>query len=135
MKRLLAIDYGLKRIGLAISDPLKITARPLKTISNDDNLESEILKLFKEFEIEFIILGKPLPSENNKELLEKIDNFQSKLKSISNSNVVFWDESFSSKNAFKKMIESGKKKNFRKEKGNLDAFAAAEILTDYINSN
>lgn len=132
MKRLLGIDFGLKRIGIAITDPLQITARPLKTITYSDTTVSEILYICRENEVESVILGKPEKSNNNKEFLEKLIDLADKLKN--KINVEFWDESFSSKIAMEKMIESGKKKKFRKEKGNLDAFAAAGILTEFINN-
>lgn len=134
MKRYIAIDFGLKRIGLSISDPLKITARPLKTLDFSDTIFDVIKKEIKDNDVEKAIVGYPEKSNNNDKLLEEIDKLIDELNNLENLTVIKWDESFSSQKAMQKMIQSGKKKKFRQQKSQLDAFAAAEILTDYLNN-
>ena len=65
-KRILSIDYGSKRVGIAITDPLRIFAYPLKTINNDSNFWEKFLNIFNEFNVEKIILGYPLLKSGDK---------------------------------------------------------------------
>ncbi|MDC1068134.1 Holliday junction resolvase RuvX [Candidatus Kapabacteria bacterium] len=133
MFRILGIDYGLKRIGLSLSDLLQITASPFKTIFNTDTKVEEITDIINSQNVQYIVIGKPDQTKSNTEFMDSLNIFAEDLSKISSLNYEYWDESYSSKKAFNKMIESGKKKKFRRKKTNLDAFAAAEILTDYLN--
>lgn len=134
MKRLLGIDFGKKRVGIANTDLLQITAKPLRTLENNNNLISVIHKLIKDDTYEKVILGLPPKSHNNEDLIDLINKFKQELEEKSGLSVEYWDESFSSSNAFKKILESRKSKKFRRNKENIDSFAAAEILTDYLEN-
>mgnify|MGYP001546473155 CR=1 FL=1 len=133
--RIAAIDYGRKRIGYAISDPLKITARPKTAFQNTDKLFDEINAELIEDNVELVVIGKPERNDVNSKIVDEIEEFAVKLKEITGIDNVFFDESYSSKNAIRKMIESGRNKKFRREKSNTDTFAAAIILEEYLNSN
>ena len=133
--RIAAIDYGRKRIGYAISDPLKITARPKTAFQNTDKLFDEINAELIEDNVELVVIGKPERNDVNSKIVDEIEEFAVKLKEITGIDNVFFDESYSSKNAIRKMIESGRNKKFRGERSNTDTFAAAIILEEYLNSN
>lgn len=131
--RILSIDYGLKRVGLALSDPLKIFAYPYKTIINDHNFFGELVKLIKEQSIIKIILG--LPDADNKstqEVRNKILSLKERIEKI-NIEVILWDESYTSIIAGEKILQSVTKKNKRREKGLLDRHSAAIILQEYLD--
>jgi putative holliday junction resolvase len=133
MKRILAIDYGAKRIGLALSDPLGIFAYPYKTIPNDKNLFNELLNLIKEKQIEKIILG--IPSGNSSKpfsIINKVNDFKKQLEEKSGIEVILWDETYTSAIAKRKVLESVPRKSKRRDKGLLDSNSAAIILQEYL---
>lgn len=135
MKRLAGIDFGLKRVGFALSDPFQITVKPVNTFQNDDKFRDEIINTLSKYDIEKIIIGKPNLTNNNEKLLEEIDKFKEFLEKDHSYNCEFIDESYTSKRAMDQMIASGKKKKYRREKSNLDSIAAAIILNDYLEEN
>lgn len=123
MGRILAIDYGERWTGIAISDPLKIIANPLKEIDIKKNeLFREIEKILKEFEVEEIVIGLPLTMSGKKtQLYEKIKKLKEKIERELKIKTTLWDERFTTKMA----------KNIRKES---HKNAAAFLLEDYLNS-
>jgi putative Holliday junction resolvase len=133
-KRIVAIDYGEKRVGIAISDPLRIFAIPLSTLERNKNFWTSFLAILSKYEIERIILGYPLKENNEKSsstlLVEK---FYDELCKRIKTPVEFVDERYSSKLAKKNIINSVTSKKKRREKGLIDRNAAAIILTDYLN--
>jgi putative holliday junction resolvase len=132
--RVLAIDFGLKRIGIALSDPLKIFAYPFKTFSNDSNFFTDLLKLIKEQNVVKIILG--IPDADNKstnDLKQKINTLKDRIEKTG-IEIITWDESYTSLIASERILESVSKKNKRKEKGLLDQHSAAIILQEYLDS-
>ena len=133
-KRILSIDYGSKRVGIAITDPLKIFAYPLKTINNDEKFWKEFLEIFNEFEVEKIILGYPLLKSGDKSkstLL--VENFQKELfKKLKDIPVELVDESYSSQKALENIMESVPSKKKRKDKALIDKNAASVILQEYL---
>lgn len=133
--RILAIDYGLKRIGLALSDTLRIVATPIKTIENTPNAISEIMQIIQAEEVNLILCGIPFRNDDkNDEWIEKIKSFGNKLAKQSGLELVFVDEFMTSKKAVQIMVNNGKKKSKRSEKGAIDKVAAAIILQDYLES-
>lgn len=133
--RILAIDYGLKRIGLALSDALRIVATPLKTIENTPNAIAEIMNIIKAEEVNLILCGIPFRNDDkNDEWIANIKNFANKIAKQSNLEVIFIDEFMTSKKAVQIMVNNGKKKSKRSEKGAVDKVAAAIILQDYLES-
>lgn len=134
MARVLAIDLGTKRTGLAVTDPLKITANPLETIESDKLLTYLQAYCAKE-EVEALVLGHPtrLNGQDN-EMTPKVLKLKEDLEKVfPNKKIVLIDERFTSKMAMQTMIAMGSKKKDRKEKaGNLDKVSAAIILQSYL---
>lgn len=135
-KRILAIDYGAKRIGLALSDPLLTFAYPYETILNNDKTWGKLEKIVKEKNVEKIILGFPF-REDSKEtpLSGVIRKFKENLEKRFKIEVIFWDERYTSTIASARILESVNKKSKRREKGMIDRNAAAIILQEYLEEN
>jgi putative Holliday junction resolvase len=134
-ERILGIDYGLKRIGLALTDPLETFAYPLKTIPNDKNLLNELALLIKEKNVVKIILG--IPSEDNNKnslIITRVQNFKEHLSKKFSIEIILWDEGYTSVIAKQRVIESVTKKSKRQDKGLLDSNSAAIILQEYLES-
>ena len=132
----MGIDYGEKRIGIALSDPLFTFAYPFKTLLNDHNLIKDLLKIVEEKNVTKIILG--LPSDrfkSSKELADRVHLFKKEIEQLKKIEVIFWDEEFSSVLAQEKVNESVTKKSARRKKDLLDRHSAAIILQEYLNSN
>ena len=131
--RILAIDYGIKRVGFAITDPLRLFAYPLITIAKDKNFWNNFEQLFKDYQIELIALGYPLKEDGSKssstELVEKFHNELEKRKSIK---IILVDERYSSSIAKERILESVPSKKKRRNKNLVDMNAAAVILQDYL---
>ncbi len=133
MGRILAIDYGDKRIGLALSDPLKIIASPYKTIinDNDDYSVNSIQEIIIKEDIEFVIIGLPLSmSGEDTEQTKKVKTFSDKLSS-KNVKIIFIDERWSSKAAKRSIIDQGIKTGHNKSL--IDKTAAALFLQQYLD--
>lgn len=134
MPRVLAIDLGTKRTGLAVTDPLKITANPLETIET-----SKLIDYLKSYcgreEVEALVLGLPtrLNGQDN-EMTPRVMKLKEELeKTFPEKKIALIDERFTSKMAMQTMIAMGSKKKDRKEKaGNLDKVSAAIILQSYL---
>ena len=131
-QRILSIDYGMKRIGLALSDPLFTFAYSFKTIINDKNLWKNIAEVIKEKNVAKVILG--LPNEEKNQLLAtQISDFKKEIERRFNLEVITWDEEYTSAIAQERIIESVTKKNKRRDKGLIDRNSAAVILQEYLN--
>lgn len=134
MARVLAIDLGTKRTGLAVTDPLKILANPLETIET-----GQLMTYLKSYcareEVEAIVLGFPtrLNGQDN-EMTPRVLKLKEELtQAFPSQKIVLVDERFTSKMAMQSMIAMGSKKKDRKEKaGNLDKVSAAIILQSYL---
>lgn len=134
--RIMGIDYGEKRIGIALSDPLFTFAYPFKTLLNDHNFIKDLLKIVEEKNVTKIILG--LPSDrfkSSKELADRVHLFKKEIEQVIKIEVIFWDEEFSSALAQEKVNESVTKKSARRKKDLLDRHSAAIILQEYLNAN
>lgn len=133
LKRIIAFDFGLKRIGVAISDQLQIGAYPLDTFANDNSLIGKLKKVKSEFEIETILLGIPKKFSAEAHEMEKhILNFKSALEKIFMLEVKLVEEFFTSAIAQRFVNESVTKKKKRKDKGLVDRQAAAILIEDFI---
>ena len=131
----LAIDYGSKRIGIAVSDPSKIISFPRGYILNDSSTLKNILSIIKDDVVSKIIIG--LPSEKYSFDVD-VKDFFSKLKSFLVSknimiSIELYDERFTSKIAEHNMRESVTKKKNRKIKGNIDSLAAQVLLQNFLD--
>lgn len=135
MGRILAVDYGKKRVGLAVSDPLKIIAGGLATIET-----SKVLGYIVEYasgnDVETIVIGLPKRVDNTpSESMKYITPFVGKLKAaLPNINVEFFDERFTSVLAHKTMLDAGLSKSGRANKALVDQISATIILQDYMTS-
>jgi len=133
LTRILAIDYGVKRIGLALCDPLKTFAYPFLTLKNDDSFLAALKKIIREQEVEKIILGNPLREDGQvSKMAGPIMKFKTKLEQLFSIEVILVDESYSSSLAQERILITVPKKSKRREKGLIDKNAAAVILQDYL---
>ena len=133
MPKLLALDFGLKRTGIAITDDHQIIASGLTTVASGEVI-AFLKTYFKTNQVEKIIIGEPKqmngqPSEST----ELIENYVAQIKHhFPEVALARMDERFTSKMAFQVMIDSGLKKNQRKNKALVDEIAATILLQDYL---
>lgn len=131
----MGIDYGEKRIGIALSDPLLTFAYPFKTLPNDHNLIKNLLEIIEEKNVTKIILGLPsVRFKSSRELADRVHLFKKEIEQVKKIEVIFWDEEFSSVLAQEKVNESVTKKSARRKKDLLDRHSAAIILQEYLDS-
>jgi len=134
MGRVLAIDLGTKRTGIAVTDILKLVANPLETVATA-NLISFLDGYFKNEEVDTIVVGHPMALNGAEtEMTQKALHLKDRLaQKYPDKKVLLVDERFTSKVAMRSMIEMGSKKKDRMEKaGNLDKVSAAIILQIYL---
>ncbi len=135
MPRILAIDLGTKRTGLAVTDSLKMLANPLETIETGKLLEYIKTYCAKE-EVDTLVLGYPTRLDgSSNEMTPRVISMKDRLeKEFPDKKIALIDERFTSKMAMQSMIAMGSKKKDRKEKaGNLDKVSAAIILQSYLD--
>lgn len=135
MGRILAIDYGRKRSGIAVTDILKISANGLPTIPSA-RLESFLLQYVAKEDVEEIVIGHPRRIDGEEsENMRYIKPFLQRLaKILPEMRITLFDERFTSVIAHQAMIAGGVPKMARREKGLADRTAAIIILTDYLQS-
>lgn len=134
--RILAIDFGEKRIGIAVTDPLNIFAYPLVTLNNDKNFLNEIEKIILNYSVKKIIIGNPIKeSGKDSKILPLINSLKDKLEKKFNMPVELVDERYTSLIAMQRIVESVTSKNKRQEKGLLDKNSAAVLLEDYLRKH
>lgn len=136
MPRILAIDYGTKKTGLAVSDPLQIIATGLETIPTSDLFEF-LKNYISAEEVSTIVVGEPLyPDGNPAQIHHLVVGFKRKLeKQYPHIDIVFHDESYTSEEAKEIIRKSGVKKKKRKDKTLVDKVSAVLILQDYMEIN
>lgn len=133
MPRILAIDYGIKRTGIAVTDDFQIIASGLTTIPSETTIDF-LKDYFSKENVSVVLIGEPKqmngqPSEST----EIIEKFVQKFKTaFPDMKVERSDERFTSKMAFQTMIDSGLKKKQRQNKGLIDEIAATIMLQDYL---
>jgi putative Holliday junction resolvase len=133
MSRILAIDYGLKRTGLAVTDPLQIIANGLTTVESP-KLINFLKEYFQKEEVEMIILGEPKNWDDTdthatplvKKIAERLK------KEFPQIPITMVDERFTSKMASRAMIDMGMKKKQRRDKALIDEIAATIMLQEYL---
>lgn len=135
MGRIMGIDYGRKRTGVAVTDPLQIVAGNLTTVSTHT-----LMQFIKDYigreQVDRIVVGRPTqlngePSESMKYITPFVNRLRKELPLIP---VVMYDERFTSTIAHRAMIDGGMKKSDRRDKSRVDAIAATIILNDYLQS-
>lgn len=135
MARIIAIDYGAKRTGIAVTDPLGIIAQPLETVATHTLME--FLRDYIEREsVERIIVGLPKQMDgSNSENFRRIEPFVNRLrKELPSIPVEYYDERFTSVLAHRAMIDGGVGKMARRDKAMVDRISAAIILQGYMDS-
>ena len=135
MARILGIDYGERRIGLALSDPTGIIARPLRTLDQkeDSDWSSALLAIFREQEVGSIVVGYPLNMKGEKSpQTDKVDRFILLLRKITPLPVHTYDERLTTVAAKRELVRQGIKTGH--DKGAVDQTAAALLLQDYLDA-
>lgn len=133
MARVLAIDYGLKRTGLAVTDPLQIIANGLTTVESP-SLINYLKEYFKTEQVEMIIIGEPKNWDDSdthatplvKKIVERLK------KEFPQIPITLVDERYTSKMASRAMIDMGMKKKQRRNKALIDEIAATIMLQEYL---
>ena len=135
MGRIMGIDYGRKRTGVAVTDPLQIVANNLATVPTHT-----LMQFIKDYmareQVERIVIGQPTqlngePSESMKYITPFVNRLRKELPDMP---IVMYDERFTSTIAHQAMIDGGMKKSDRRDKARVDAIAATIILNDYLQS-
>ena len=135
MARILSIDYGLKRTGIAVTDPLKIIATGLTTIPSN-TLITFLKDYFSKEEVELVIIGEPKNLDDSdthatplvKSMIKKL------MKEFPAKRIRTVDERYTSKMASQAMIDMGMKKMQRRNKALIDEIAATIMLQEYLRS-
>ena len=135
MGRIMGIDYGRKRTGVAVTDPLQIVAGNLATVPTH-TLMQFIKDYISREQVDLIVIGQPSqlngqPSESMKYITPFVNRLKKELPDMP---VVMYDERFTSTIAHQAMIDGGMKKSDRRDKNRVDAIAATIILNDYLQS-
>jgi putative Holliday junction resolvase len=135
MPRILSIDYGSKRTGLAVTDPMKIIASGLAGIHTKD-LEKFLTDYFKKEAVEAVIIGHPTNwDDSDTHATPLVQAFINRFKKVFPTvPIIKVDERFTSKLAVRSMAESGMKKKDRQNKNLVDEIAATIMLQDYLNT-
>lgn len=135
MGRILAIDYGTRRTGLAVSDPLRIIAGALATVETKQ-LERYLADYFAKNDVDIIVLGKPTQMNGSpSQTMRYIEPLAGRLRhAYPDKEVVLYDERFTSVLAHRTMIESGIGRQARRDKAMVDRISATIILQSYMES-
>ena len=135
MGRIIAIDYGTKRTGLAVTDPLRIIANALETVETKQ-LEKYLADYFSKNDVDVIVLGKPSQMNGQpSETMRHIEPLAGRLRhAYPDKQVVLYDERFTSVMAHRTILESGIGKMARRDKALVDRISATIILQSYMDS-
>ena len=133
--RILGIDYGSRRVGVALSDPLRVIASGAGTLDNSPGLIATLVSLMQAEHVTLVVVGMPYaPDGGEGGKAEEVGRFVSALRSATTIPVETWDESFSSVNARQAFIDGGMKKSKRREKGRIDEMAARLLLQEFLEN-
>lgn len=135
MGRILAIDYGLKRTGLAVTDPLRIIATALETVETA-GLIAFLTGYFQKEQVDEVVIGMPKRLNNeDSEIAPQVKKFVDQFKTTFSTKPIFLaDERFTSALAQQAMLDGGMKKKDRQVKGNVDKISATLILQSYLET-
>ena len=135
MSRILAIDYGQKRTGIAVTDTLQMIANGLTTVETRE-LEKFLTDYMAKEDVSAIVIGKPTQMNGeNSENMKRIEPFFNRLKKLfPDKEVLYYDERFTSVLAHQAMLQSGIRKKARQDKALVDKISATIILEDYLQS-
>lgn len=135
MARILSIDYGKKRTGLAVTDPLQIIAGGLATVATSELFDYLKAYIARE-QVELIVIGEPRqPNGEPSENLARVQQFVNRWrKAVPEVPIQYFDERFTSVLAHQAMLDGGLKKKARQNKGLVDEISATIILEDFMRS-
>jgi len=132
--RILAIDYGTRRLGIAVSDPTQLIAQGVATLTNNADLFRNLISLVREHQPMLIIVGMPYSPDGGKGAkAREVEQFIGDLGKAVDLRIDTWDESYSSVAAHKVLRDSGMKRKRRREKGRVDEMAARLMLQEYLD--
>ena len=137
MSRILGIDHGTVRVGLALSDELGMIAHPLKTLDGGPEVERQIAEIVRQKRIETVVIGMPLRMDGRRgEATDRVEQFADRLRKHLPHGVTisFVDERLSSREAERSLGMEGKRLS-RDEKKLIDQVAAGAILQEYLNTS
>ena len=136
MSRILAIDYGQKRTGIAVTDTLQMIANGLATVETKE-LEKFIVEYVAKEDVSVIVVGKPTQMNGeDSENMKRIEPFFNRLKKLfPEKEITYYDERFTSVLAHQTMLQSGIGKKARQNKALVDKISATIILEDYMQRN
>ncbi len=136
-KTVLGIDFGHKRIGLAVGQSLTATANPLKVIGHNKNTFHKLQQVIDEWQIDLIVVGLPLTMAGEEQLITRqVRNFAKKLRHHTQRPVELWDERLSSFEAERDFQQQRARQHRKaKHKNQLDAAAAAIILQSWFDEH
>lgn len=135
MGRILGIDYGDKRCGIALSDPMQIIASAHDVIANTgmDNVVKAVVDICRDREVERIVIGWPMNMDGSVGAsAQKVTTFVEKLAPVAGMEIVRWDERMTTQTAEAALIEAGTRRE--KRKGVIDKVAAQVLLQHYLDS-
>ena len=133
--RVMGIDYGSRRVGIAVSDPLRVITRGLGALDNTPALTDMIAAKVREEQVVLIVVGMPFAPDGGPGAKgEEVGRFIEVLRTQVPVPVEIWDESFTSVGARQTFIDGGMKKRKRQEKGRVDEMAARLLLQEYLES-
>lgn len=134
MARILSIDYGQKRTGIAVTDPLQIIANGLVTVATS-TLYDFLVDYTKREEVERIVIGKPMqPNGRPSENFVRVEQFYNRWRNHQTIPIEYYDERFTSVLAHRAMIDAGLHKKARQNKELVDEISATIILQDWMKS-
>ena len=136
MTRILALDWGIRHIGVAVSDELQISTRPLAPLSETtpEAFLEDVSSLCRDFNVQTIIIG--LPVSLSREIgpqAQKVQEFARSVETKTGLEVILWDETYTSQTAETSMKEAGK--NLRKHRSEVNSLAAQVILDSYLSEH
>jgi putative holliday junction resolvase len=134
--RVLGIDYGSRRLGMALSDPLRLIASGAGVLQNTPALIPTLADFVEEHQVASIVVGMPYAPDGGKgKKGEEVEEFIQRLEAAVTVPITTWDESFTTVEAGAAIRKGGMKKKQRQQKGVLDEMAARLMLQEYLDSN
>ena len=135
-QRILGIDYGSRRVGLALSDPMGIIAQPIDAVKQSSELVADLRTVVEREHVQTIIVGMPLNLKGQQaQTAQEVQKFVEQLRTELSMEVATWDERFTTTIAQQTMIAMGtKKKELQQKNGRIDSMAAAVMLQNYLDN-
>ena len=131
-ERFLGIDFGERRIGIAMSDPTGVIASPFKTVERA-HIEEELPDIVRQYGIRTIVIGNPLRTDGTKgKRAQEVEAFALWIEQKLKARVILWDERFSTQAAERAIHDMGKQPS--RDKGRVDRIAAALVLQSFLDA-